>query len=323
MQSAGKGTAALPEARQGRVSLCFDNVSASYTTDPMPQRAYASPEQAYAVARGQMAYHRALEKGGHVRVITDASSLQTHMAEWEKWDAEQNSSAQQAPPIGIVVALEGADPILEPSDLQEWWELGLRILTIAHHGVGRYAGGTGSELGLTELGAPLLAEMERLGVALDLTHLTDRGFHEALENFNGPVLASHITARALVPHQRQITDDQIRAIVARGGVIGATAACCWQLQPGWIIGADSNENVSLKDIVDHIDYVCQLAGNSLHAAVGTDLDGGFGRDRVPRDLETIADLQKLTGLLSDRGYEADDVAHIMYRNWVRFLNQCW
>jgi membrane dipeptidase len=270
-----------------------------------------------------MAYYDALEKGGHVRIITDLVALDSHMAAWEAWDANEQADATDTPPIGIIIALEGADPILHPDELQEWWDLGLRIVTIAHYASGRYAGGTGTELGLTELGAQLLAEMERLGVLLDVTHLTDQGFWEALEQFNGPVLVSHTAARALVPHQRQISDEQIKAIVQREGVIGATGACCWALEPGWIHDVDTNENVSLDTIVDHLDHVCQLAGSSRHAAVGTDLDGGFGRDKAPRDLETIADLQKLSGLLAARGYSAEDVANIMYRNWVRFLHQSW
>jgi membrane dipeptidase len=321
IRSATKGTVALPEVRQARMALCFDAVVANCTGKPVPHADYPSPEQAYAAAHGQIAYYRALEKTGHARVIKNLAALDSHMAEWEAWDADENADPEQAPPVGIVIAIEGADPILHPDELQEWWDLGVRIITIAHYGTGRYANGTGTELGLTELGRPLLAEMERLGVVLDVTHLTDQNFPEVLENFHGPVLASHSSARALVPHQRQMTDEQIKSIIERGGVIGATPACCWTLEAGWNDG--TNENVSLDTIVDHLDHVCQLAGNGRHAAIGTDLDGGFGRDKAPRDLETYADLSKLSSLLADRGYSEDDVANIMYRNWVRFLHESW
>jgi len=320
---AALGTVALPEMRQGRVALCFDSVVANCTGDPKPHWDYPSPEQAFAAARGQIAYYRALEKGGHVRVITDLAALDSHVAEWEAWEAAGNADTTQTPPIGIVISMEGADPILHPDELQEWWDLGLRVITIGHYGRGRYAGGTGTELGLTEMGAPLLTEMQRLGMVLDLTHLTDRGFREALDHFNGPVLASHSSVRALVPHQRQISDEEIRAIVERGGVIGATTVHCWTLQRGWIHYVHTNEQVSFDTIVNHLDYICELVGNSRHVAIGTDLDGGFGRDMAPRDLETIADLQKLSGLLAKRGYSADDIANIMYRNWVRFLHESW
>jgi len=321
--TAGKGTVALPEMRQGHIALCFDAVVANCTDYPNGGRDYASPSQAYGVARGQMAYHQALEKEGYARVVTDVETLNSHIAEWEAWDAGENPNVNDAPPLGIIVGMEGADSILSPNDLPEWWDLGLRIMSVGHHGPGRYAGGTGTELGLTELGGPLLAEMERLGVLLDLVHLTDQGFWQVLGQYDGPVMASHANVRTLVPHQRQMSDQQLQAVIERDGVIGATSACCWQLQPGWTFGRDTNENVSLNTIVDHLDYVCQLAGDSEHAGVASDLDGGYGRDQSPRDLETIADLQKLGGLLAGRGYTEADVANIMYGNWLRLLRRSW
>jgi membrane dipeptidase len=221
--------------------------------------------------------------------------------------------------------MEGADPILEPGQLQEWWDAGLRLLGITHYGPGRYAGGTATELGLTELGPSLLAEMERLGVLLDLTHCSDLSFWQALDHYGGPVLASHNNCRALVPNQRQFSDDQLRAVIERDGVIGA-ALDAWMLKPAWVIGErfnPANPVVTLADVVDHIDHVCQLAGNSRHAAIGTDLDGGYGREQSPQDLDTIADLQKLPGMLAARGYGADDVAGIMHGNWLRLLRKAW
>ncbi len=164
--------------------------------------------------------------------------------------------------------------------------------------------------------------MDRLGVLLDLTHFSDQAFWEALEHYQGPVLASHNNCRALVPHQRQFSDDQLRVLFERDGVIGA-AFDTWMLQPGWVVGQSSNEKVSMEQVVDHIDYVCQLAGNSRHAAIGTDLDGGFGREQSPHDLDTIADLQKIPALLEKRGYSQEDIAGIMHGNWLRLLRQAW
>ena len=224
--------------------------------------------------------------------------------------------------LGFVISMEGADPILQPSQLEEWVGGGLRLLGLTHYGPGRYAGGTGTELGLTELGPPLLAEMERLGVTLDLTHCSDQAFWEALEHYEGLVLASHNNCRALVPHQRQFSDEQLRAIFERDGVIGA-AFDAWMLQPGWVSGQSTNEAVTLNTVVDHMDHVCQLAGNSRHAGIGTDLDGGYGREQSPCDLDTIADLQKLAGLLADRGYSDDDIRAMMHGNWLRLLRQAW
>ena len=314
-----QGTVAFPDMREGRLAVSVVTLFARSTGRPAPHADYASPVQSYGVAQGQLAYYRALEHEGHIRMITDRANLDSHIADWEAWEG---TGSADTPPLGFVISMEGADPILKPEQLEEWVGGGLRLLGLTHYGPGRYAGGTGTELGLTELGPPLLAEMERLGVTLDLTHCSDQAFWEALEHYEGLVLASHNNCRALVPHQRQFSDEQLRAIFERDGVIGA-AFDAWMLQPGWVSGQSTNEAVTLNTVVDHMDYVCQLAGNSRHAGIGTDLDGGYGREQSPCDLDTIADLQKLAGLLADRGYNDDDIAAIMHGNWLRLLRQAW
>jgi membrane dipeptidase len=333
----GLGTVAYPEMRQGRVALSIATVLARSTGHPAPHIDYAMPAQSYGIAQGQLAYYRALERSGEVRIVADLAGLNSHMAEWEQWEREQGigdrgqgivrtqALRSSCPPLGLVISMEGADPILAPDQLEEWWNGGLRLLGITHYGPGRYAGGTATELGLTELGPPLLAEMQRLGVVLDLTHCSDQAFWQALERYSGSVIASHNNCRALVPHQRQFSDDQLRAIVERDGVIGA-ALDTWMLKPGWRIGehpSPANPVVTLADVADHIDHVCQLAGSSRHAAIGSDLDGGFGREQSPQDLDTIADLQKLAGLLAARGYAQADIAAIMHGNWLRLLRRAW
>ena len=312
-----QGTVAFPEMRQGRVALCFATLLARSTGRPVPHLDYLSPAQAYAIAQGQLAYYRALAREGHIRLVNTLAELEAHVAEWEAWET---AAAGNMPPPGIIVSMESADPVLDPAHLAEWWALGLRIIGPAHYGPGRYAGGTGTELGFTQLGERLLAEMARLGMPLDLTHLSDQAFWQAIERFDGSVLASHNNSRALVPHQRQYSDEQLTAIFQRDGVIGL-AFDAWMLCPGWIVGESSNAKLALADVADHIDHICQLAGNSRHAAVGSDLDGGFGRDQSPYDLDTIADLQKLVGLLLDRGYSGTEVAAIMHGNWLRLLRQ--
>lgn len=320
-----QGTVAFPEMRQGRIAVSFVTLFARSTGQATPHVDYASLAQSYGVAQGQLAYYHALARDGHVRILTGRDNLDSHVAEWEAWDNAEptdTSNSCNTPPLGFVIGLEGADPIYTPDQLEEWVNGGLRLLGLSHYGPGRYAGGTGTEIGLTELGPRLLAEMERLGVLLDLTHCSDQAFWEALEQYHGLVLASHNNCRSLVPHQRQFSDEQLRAIFERDGVIG-TAFDAWMLQPGWITGKSSNETVTLNTVVDHIDHICQLAGNSRHAAIGTDLDGGYGREQSPSDLDTIADLQKLAGLLAARGYNADDIAAIMHGNWLRFLREVW
>ncbi|MCD6290625.1 MAG: dipeptidase [Anaerolineae bacterium] len=316
-----QGTVALPEMRRGRVALSFVTMLARSTGEAVPHLDYPSPLQAYGIAQGQLAYYRALEQLGHARIIADAEALEQHMAEWQAWDASDESDAD-TPPLGFVLAMEGADPILTPEQVEAWWNAGLRVLGITHYGHGRYAGGTGVEDGLTDLGAALLTEMERVGMILDVTHCSDRSFWQALERFNGPVLASHNNCRALVPHQRQFSDEQLRAIIERDGVIGV-AFDAWMLQPGWVKGQSTNESVTLANVVDHIDHICQVAGDSRHVGIGSDLDGGFGREQSPRDLDTIADLQHIPHLLTQRGYTEQDVTSIMHGNWTRLLRRAW
>ncbi|MDE2636192.1 MAG: membrane dipeptidase [Chloroflexota bacterium] len=320
----GKGraqnTVCLLEMQQGRVAVSFVTMLARSTGQKVEYLDYGSQTQAFGIAKGQLAYYRALETDGHARILEDGSGLRAHIAEWEAWESG-GADPLNAPQLGFVISMEGADPIRQPAQLEEWWDAGLRLLGPTHYGPGRYAGGTGVEQGLTALGAPLLREMNRLGMLLDLTHMSDIAFWQAVKIYDGPVLASHNNCRALVPHQRQFSDEQLNLIIERDGVIGA-AFDIWMLQPGFVRGG-SNQGVFIETVIDHIDHICQLSGNSLHAAIGTDLDGGFGREQSPRDLDTIADLQQLPAKLAARGYQADDIANIMHGNWLRFLYGAW
>ena len=165
--------------------------------------------------------------------------------------------------------------------------------------------------------------MERLGIPLDTTHLADESFWESLEQYGRRVLASHTNSRELVPHQREFDDAQLRAILDRDGVIGVTLGN-WQLLHGWIVGAKNEHlQVTLDRAVDHIDYICQLAGDSKHIAIGSDLDSGVGTDEFPDDLDTIADLQRFQQRLGDRGYSDEAIADILHENWIEFLRKAW
>lgn len=315
-----QGTVALPDMRRGRIALCFATLLARSTGHTAAHIDYGSQAQSYGTAHGQLAYYRALELDGHIRIITEDLGLKAHITEWEIWE-NNGADGENTPPLGFVISMEGADPIRDPQQLEAWWDAGLRLLGPTHYGPGRYAGGTGTELGLTDLGKPLLQEMMRLGMVLDLTHFSDKAFWEAASIYDGLILASHNNCRALVPQQRQFSDDQLNLIIERDGVIGS-AFDIWMLKPGFVSG-QSNETVFIDTVIDHIDHVCQLAGNSLHAAIGTDLDGGFGREQSPCDLDTIADLQKIPAKLASRGYAEADINNIMHGNWLRLLHAAW
>jgi membrane dipeptidase len=315
----GQGTVALPEMRQGRIALCFATLLARSTGRAIQNLDYSSPYQAYGIAKGQLAYYRALNEAGKIRLITNKMDLDEHIDSWLEWELD---TTRAQPTIGLVISMESADPILTPEQLPAWQDAGVRIIGPAHYGPGRYAGGTSTELGLAFEGRQLLHEMDSLDILLDLTHFSDEAFWEAVDCFSGPVLASHNNCRALVPHQRQFDNKQIRALIERDGVMGV-ALDNWMLRTGWTRGARDNERVTLEHVADHIDHICQLAGNSRHAAIGSDLDGGFGREQSPADLDTIADLQHLSEILSGRGYSDKDIAGIMHGNWLRLLRSAW
>jgi membrane dipeptidase len=316
----GVGTVSFAELRRGRVGVFIATLLPRLVRPglmPAAQR-YESMEAAYAAMQGQMAYYRLLEQRGLLRWIKDWPALDAHV---RRWTTTEDVATE---PLGFILSMEGADPVLAPEQVEEWFQAGLRIIGPAHYGVSPYAHGTGTEGGLFPQGRPLLKEMERVGMVLDVTHLADQSFDEALDCYGGPLLASHHNCRALVPDQRQLTDDQIQRLVRRGAVIGA-ALDTWMMVPGWVRGQTGPEDVGvrLEHIVDHIDRVCQIAGNSRHAAIGTDLDGGFGREQSPMDLDTIADLQRLPELLRRRGYDAPAITSILYGNWVRFFRDAW
>jgi membrane dipeptidase len=270
---------------------------------------YVNQDAAYCAAHAQLAYYRLMEAHGHVRILRTGPELQAH------WRAYRRDPAMT--PIGIILSMEGADPVVRAEQIGEWWEAGLRAVGPAHYGRGHYAYGTGTDGPIGERGRALLRRMESAGIALDITHLTDTSQAEALEAFGGRVLASHHNCRALVGGDRQLADEQILKLVSRGAVIGV-ALDAWMLYPGWERGKTSPQVVGLDAAADHIDHVCQLAGSALHSGIGSDLDGGFGTEQTPRDLDTIADLQKLAEILDRRGYSRADVEAIFHTNWLRF-----
>jgi membrane dipeptidase len=310
----GTNTVSLPELRRGNVAIVFATLLARCNPQGDSILDFKTQEIAYAVAQGQLSYYRMLEQQQKCRIIRHSAALEKTFSRWQAGSDNE--------PFGFVISMEGADPILSPMQLQEWWNDGLRIVGLAHYGPSTYAHGTGCSGGLTPAGRELLQIMKELGMILDVTHLADESFWEAIKLFDGPILASHNNCRALVPGDRQFDDDQVRAVLERGGVIGA-AFDAWMLVPDWNKNASEHPKATLENVVDHIDHVCQIAGNARYIAIGSDLDGGYGTEQSPEDLDTIADVQKLPGLLRKRGYSQDDIESIMHLNWMRFFERTW
>jgi len=314
LRGRGANTVSLPSMREGEVAICLATLLArANPKGKSPMLDFRNQAIAAAVAQGQLAYYRILEQQRHLRRLDDWRSIEMHFGEWQ-------SPARGDVPLGYILSMEGADPIQSPDELQDWWNNGLRALGLAHYGPSAYAHGTASVGGLTSRGVELVKCMDELGMILDATHLAEDSFWQALDLFHGTVIASHNNCRALVPGDRQFSDAQIGALIERGAVIGA-ALDNWMLYPGWIAGKTSSSSVSLEHMIDHIDHICQLAGNTQHAAIGSDLDGGFGREQSPGDLDTIADLQKIPPLLRKRGYTEADVEGIMHANWLRVFRK--
>ena len=314
----GNGTVSLPELRKGNVGLVVATQIARYVAPDNPLPGWHSPQQAWAHTQGQLAWYQAMEEQGELKQIRNLQELEAHLA---YWNAGEDKS-QKA--IGYILSLEGADSIVSLDYLETAYENGLRALGPAHYGPGRYAYGTDSSAPLAQQGKDLLRKMDELGIILDATHLCDLAFWDALDHFQGPVWASHNNCRALVDHNRQFSDEMIKALIARGAVIGGVFDA-WMLSPGWIRGESTpkERNVTLATVLDHMDHICQLAGNADHIGIGSDLDGAFGKEQCPADLDSIADLQKIPALLQQRGYSPQDIEKVMHGNWLRFLKKAW
>ena len=313
-------TVCFPEMRRGKVGICVATQFARYTPYFGRLSGFASPEQAWAETQAPLACDREMETCGELVQIRNRTQLDAHLQRW----SVTPSGPQSRLPIGYILSLEGADSIVTFRHLEKSWADGLRALGPVHYGPGVYGHGTDDEGPLTARGHELLKEMERLGLILDVTHLCDEGFWDAMGRFHGPIWASHSNCRALASWNRQFDDTQLKELIRRDAVIGMAFDAIMMVH-GWahLHSRPQDFNLKLEKICEHIDHVCQLAGNSRHVGIGTDLDGGYGTEQTPLDLDSIADLVKLGPLLAARGFTAADIDGIFSGNFVRFLRTAW
>lgn len=305
---AGTLTTTLPEIRAHAPAVVCGTIfilpAAAVTT--LDGVAYTTPHEARQQAWAQLAWYQQMNQAGHCRVITSQMQLETICAETPPYGAP-----------GVVLLMEGADGLLSPAELGEWHAAGLRWLGPAWQGT-RYAGGTTVPGPLTPLGCELLREMERLELALDVSHLAEESFWQALAQFRGPVAASHSNCRALLgtAHaDRYLSDEMIRAIIERDGVIGL-ALYNKMLVDGW---DNRKESVTLAAVVRHIEHICTLAGDTRHVALGSDLDGGFGLEAIPAEINTWGDMANIGAALHAAGWATADIANVLGENWRRWL----
>lgn len=313
-----RGTVCLPEMRRCRMGVCIATQIARYASRFNRLPGWSSPEQAWAQTQGQLAWYRAMEECGEMVQLRTWPQVEAHAERWRNATPDETAKL----PIGYLLSLEGADSILSWRHLERSRTDGLIALGPVHYGPGIYGHGTDDEGPLTPKGRELLKEMERLGIILDVTHLCDESFWDALGRYSGPLWASHHNCRALANWNRQLTDEQIRALVERGAVIGMAFDAIMMVH-GWTHRRSTPKDFGLKmeKIIEHIDHICQIAGNAKHVGIGSDLDGGYGTEQTPMDLDSIADLASLAGPLAQRGYSADEIDGIFSGNFLRFLRE--
>ncbi len=302
----------FPELRDAGVGVCLTTLLARLEPNVAHEFGHTTPETCYAYAHAHLAYYRAMQRGGWLRMLKTRSDLSRHV---EAFQANPKTE-----PLGFILTMEGADPLLAPETVEEFYDHGLRAIGLTHYGGNRYGGGTRSENGLALEAVELLAHIERLGMTVDMTHLSDKSFWQVADHFGGRVHASHQNSRRISDWVRQFSDEQYKFVIERDGVVGI-AFDVIMLEHGFTY-RKSQPTATIDAAVENIDIVCQLAGNVNHVGIGTDLDGGFGAEQTPADLNRYTDLPpQLIERLDKKGYSDDDITKIMHGNWLRFFGE--
>ncbi len=299
-------TVGLPDLRAGGVQL----VCATIFCSPANYKSsgYRTADEARAQALQQLGTYQQWIKEGELTFVTRSTGFQPVLQELKNGLETHATNA--------ILLLEGADALRSPQDVQAWFDMGLRIVGLAWKRT-RAAGGTGEPGGLSDEGRALVKEFDRLGIIHDASHLAEQAFWDLMELSPGPVIASHSNCRAIVPTDRQLTDDMIKTIAHRGGVIGINFYDKFLLPPA----AAGKRRATLGDVVAHMKHICDLTGSANHVAIGTDMDGGLGREQIPEEVATSADLKKLAPALAAAAFGDADVKKIMGENWLRFFGE--
>lgn len=325
------------EYQHGRIGVVF---SALFVTPAHRREAwetvyYRDARQARALYRAQVdVYHRLVDKHPEKFVlIQNRKDLENLLENWGRREldlpldnGEDNQSEPGLPskpghPVGLVMLMEGAEGVGEPVELEEWRESGVRLIGPAWAGT-RFCGGTHEPGPLTREGYALLEAMADLGLILDVSHMDEKALMQALDFYPGRVVSTHANVRSLLrgdDSNRHLSDRAIQGLLEREAVLGLSPLNSF-LVAGWRRG-EPRELVSLERLAAHIDHICQMAGDARHVGLGSDFDGGFGLQSTPREINTVADLQKIGEILKARGYSKDDIEAIMGGNWLSLLRQ--
>lgn len=316
-------TVGWEDYQRGQVALIFATLYAMPArwsqNNPEGRQVYKTFDEANRLCRAQMDFYRRLSDSSpdKFRLVTNRRELEEAL---QRWNAP--ARGENGRPVGMIPLMEGADAIRGADELEEWHDLGLRLIGLAWVGT-RYSGGWKEPGPLTAEGRKLLAAMADFNFILDVSHMDEKAALEALDSYRGPIVATHGNCLALLPDadsNRHFSDRVIEGVIERDGVVGVTVYNSY-LKSGWKTGRDRREEVPLDVVAAHIDHICQIAGDSLHAGIGSDLDGGFGLESIPPEMDTVADLQKLAPLLQARGYSEQDVENIFGGNWIARLRR--
>ena len=301
----------------GRIGIIFATLFSppySHYSGDSAKMYYQNSDQAHKLAHNQLDYYLHMEEKDDFQIIRNLSELEFVITSWD----ETNN---RKPVIGLVLLMEGADPIRSPGEVEYWHKNGVRIIGPAWAGT-NYCGGTGDPGPLTNLGEELLENMADIQMILDLSHMSERSFDQAIENYEGVVIASHANPRFaanLSTPERLLTDLQIRKLVERDGGIGVVPYNKF-LKTGWN-KSDDKTTVPIRRLAEMIDYICQLTGSCQHVGIGSDFDGGFGAESIPFPMDTIADLVLIGDEIATLGYNRREVTSFMSENWLQVLRR--
>jgi len=321
-------TLGWPDYQRGQVAVIFSTLFAApvrWSTSGSNSQVYRTFDEAHDLYRQQLlTYHRMVDAApDKFRLITSIPDLDLVLEHWqEKHLHPEIPVPEQGHPIGMVVLMEGSECIRDLSELEEWYELGVRLIGPAWVGT-RYSGGWREPGSLTNDGRKLLSAMADYNFTLDLSHMDEKAAVEALDIYRGPIVGTHGNCLSLLPNSnsnRHFSDRILEGIIERDGVVGVVPYNSY-LKDGWVVGQNKRVEVPLGYVADHIDHICQIAGDALHAGIGSDLDGGFGLQSIPSEMDTVADLQKLSPLLQARGYSEADISSIFGDNWLTRLKR--
>ncbi len=306
----GTCTLGFPEMRRSGIGLIF----ATLFTLPVEHQkkgelAYHSVDGAHAQALAQLdIYNRWVDADEHLHFVTSKSDL-ARVIEL------RGDPKRERRDIGLVLLMENAEPILEPDEADEWWNRGVRIIGPAW-ARNRYTGSSREGESLKSLGEALLDRMQRSGFVLDLTHMSDSAASASLARYSGPIVVTHANARRFVGGTRMISDEVLHGVVSGGGILGLMPA-------NWALGkpdsaGERRGEVTADSVADAVLRLRRYLGSGA-VGLGSDWDGGFGREQLPGEFDSIGDIGVIAEALLKRGAADEFVESFMGGNWLRFI----